>query len=210
MQKMSKSEKFWDKRAVEYDKNEKKQEETYNKALENAKRYLKNTDIVLDFGCGSGMLTIQLANLVKEIHALDISSKNIEAAEQRTKGNNIENISYAQTTIFDDRYKKESFDVILAFNILHLLEDTPKSVRRINELLKPGGLFISETASLGETRSFFRYLMAFLSKMKLLPHVVALKFFELEELISKDDFQIVETEILGQSMQTYFVVAKKL
>lgn len=210
MQKMSKSEKFWDKRAIEYDRNEKKWEQTYNKALENTKRYLKNSDVVLDYGCGSGILTIQLANLVKEIHALDISSKNIEAAEQRTKGNKVDNISYTQTTIFNDRYKKESFDVILAFNILHLLEDTPKAVRRINELLKPGGLFISETASLGETKSFFRFLIAFLSKMKLLPHVVALKFSELEEMISKDDFQIVETEILGQSMQTYFVVAKKL
>ncbi|MHA1516914.1 MAG: class I SAM-dependent methyltransferase [Candidatus Heimdallarchaeaceae archaeon] len=187
---MSKSEKFWDKRAVEYDKNEKKWEETYNKALENSKRYLKNTDIVLDYGCGSGMLTIQLANHVKEIYALDISSKNIEAAEQRTKGNNITNISYAATTIFDDSYKKESFDVVLAFNILHLLEDTPKALQRINELLKPGGLFISETASLGETKSFFRFLMSFLSKIKILPYVDALKFSDLEDLITNEGFQI--------------------
>lgn len=207
---MSKSEKFWDKRAVEYDKNEKKWEETYNKALENSKRYLKNTDIVLDYGCGSGMLTIQLANHVKEIYALDISSKNIEAAEQRTKGNNITNISYAATTIFDDSYKKESFDVVLAFNILHLLEDTPKALQRINELLQPGGLFISETASLGETKSFFRFLMSFLSKIKILPYVDALKFSDLEDLMTNEGFQIVETEILGQTMQTYFIVAKKL
>ena len=207
---MDKSEKFWDKRATEYNENEKKWEDTYNKALENTKKYLNVGDTVLDFGCGSGILTIQLSNLVKEIHALDISSKNIEAAEQRTTGNKIENISYTQTTIFDVRYKKETFDVILAFNVLHLLEDTPKVVRRINELLKPSGLFISETASLGETKSFIRFLMSFLSKIKILPHVDAWKFSELEELISSEGFQIVETEILGQSMQTYFVVAKKL
>lgn len=207
---MSKSEKFWDKRAVEYDKNEKKWDQTYNKALENAKRYLKNTDIVLDYGCGSGMLTIQLAKLVKEIHALDISSKNIEAAEQRTKGNNIENISYATTTIFDQRYKKESFDVVLAFNILHLLEDTPKAVQRIKEMLKPGGLFISETASLGEAKAFISFIISLISKLKILPNVTKLKFSDMENMVADVGFQIIETEVLGKDISTYFVVAKKL
>ncbi len=32
--------------------------------------------------------------------------------------------------------------MILGFYILHLLEDTPKVMKRMNELLKPGGLII--------------------------------------------------------------------
>ncbi len=206
---MNKSEKFWDKRAVEYDENEKKWEETYNKALENTKKHLKKNDIVLDFGCGSGILAIQLASFVKEIHALDISSKNIEAAEQRTKGRKIENISYTHTTIFDDKYKKESYDVILAFNILHLVEDTPKIVQRINELLKLGGLFISETASLGESKSFLRFLISFITKLKILPRVNKLGYSEIDNMIVTEDFKIVETEVLGEGIPTYFVVAEK-
>ncbi|MHA2309180.1 MAG: class I SAM-dependent methyltransferase [Candidatus Heimdallarchaeaceae archaeon] len=206
---MNKSEKFWDKRAVEYDKSEKKWEETYNKALENTKRYLKKSDIVLDFGCGSGILALRLARYVKEIHALDISSKMIEAAEQRAKGNNVENIHFAQATIFDERYKKESFDVVLAFNILHLLEDSPKAVLRIYEILKSGGLFISETACLGEAKSFISFIISIVSKLRIVPDVTKLKFSEIEDMITEGEFQIIETEVLGEGVSTYFVVAKK-
>jgi 2-polyprenyl-3-methyl-5-hydroxy-6-metoxy-1,4-benzoquinol methylase len=209
MQRMNKSEKFWDKRAVEYDKSEKKWEETYNKALENTKRYLKKSDIVLDFGCGSGILALRLARYVKEIHALDISSKMIEAAEQRAKGNNVENIHFAQATIFDERYKKESFDVVLAFNILHLLEDSPKAVLRIYEILKSGGLFISETACLGEAKSFISFIISIVSKLRIVPDVTKLKFSEIEDMITEGEFQIIETEVLGEGVSTYFVVAKK-
>jgi 2-polyprenyl-3-methyl-5-hydroxy-6-metoxy-1,4-benzoquinol methylase len=209
MQRMNKSEKFWDKRAIEYDKSEKKWEETYNKALENTKRYLKKSDIVLDFGCGSGILALRLARYVKEIHALDISSKMIEAAEQRAKGNNVENIHFAQATIFDERYKKESFDVVLAFNILHLLEDSPKAVLRIYEILKSGGLFISETACLGEAKSFISFIISIVSKLRIVPDVTKLKFSEIEDMITEGGFQIIETEVLGEGVSTYFVVAKK-
>lgn len=207
---MNKSEKFWDKRATEYRKDEKNWEETDNKALENTKKHLKNSDIIIDYGCGSGILAIRLARFVKEIHALDISSKMIESGKQRAKGNNIENISFAQTTIFDEKYKRESFDVVLAFNILHLLEDSPKAVQRINELLKPGGLFISETASLGEAKSFLNFIMSIIIKMRILPEVNKLKFADLEDMITKQGFQIIETEVLGEGISTYFVVAKKL
>ena len=66
---MNKSEKFWDKRAVEYEKNEKKWSETYNKAIENTRKHLKKDDIALEIGCGSGIMTMQLAKHVKKIHA---------------------------------------------------------------------------------------------------------------------------------------------
>ncbi len=207
---MNKSEKFWDKRAVEYDKDEKKWSDSHNKVVEHTKKHLKTDDIIIDYGCGSGILTFQFADLVKEIHALDISSKNIEAAKQRAKGNKIENIVYTQTTIFDEEYKKESYDCVLAFNVLHLLENIPETLSRINELLKSGGLFISETTCLGEQKSFFRSIISFFSKIGLLPYVEKLSFSELEKMISSSDFQILETDVIGETMPTYFVVAKKI
>ncbi len=206
---MNKSEKFWDKRAVEYDQNEKKWSETYNKAIENTTKYLKKEDTVLEMGCGSGIMTMQLANLVKEIHAFDISSKMIESADQRAKGNNIENIQYSQNTIFDERFKKGTYDVILAFNVLHLLDDTPEVMQRINELLKPRGIFISETASLGETKAFLSSMISLFSKMRILPKVSKLKYSDLENLITKVELEILETEILGEGVTTYYIAARK-
>ena len=40
-------------------------------------------------------------------------------ATQQAEENSIANIKYMQTSIFDERFKDETFDAILAFNVLH-------------------------------------------------------------------------------------------
>ena len=51
---MDKSEKFWDKAANTYDQEENKDEQTHIKIIEKTKKYLKMSDIVLDYGCATG------------------------------------------------------------------------------------------------------------------------------------------------------------
>jgi len=51
----NKTEKFWDRTADYYDKIEKRVEMTNLKFIEKAKKYVKVSDIVLDFGCGIGI-----------------------------------------------------------------------------------------------------------------------------------------------------------
>jgi ubiquinone/menaquinone biosynthesis C-methylase UbiE len=80
---MNKSEKFWDKRSKEYDKQEEKYEQNYNKIIENTKKYLNINDIALDYGCGTGIITNKIAESVKEIHAIDISSQMIAVAKRK-------------------------------------------------------------------------------------------------------------------------------
>jgi 2-polyprenyl-3-methyl-5-hydroxy-6-metoxy-1,4-benzoquinol methylase len=136
---------------------------------------------------------------VKEIHGIDISSKMIEAAKGKADERKIENIDFAQATIFDERYRRESFDVILALNIMHLVEDTQKVMQRINELLKPGGLIISSTACLGEKKTFLSILLSIpiflLIKIGIPPYLRSFKIPELEDSITKENFQIVETHL---------------
>ena len=207
---MIKSEKFWDKVANQSDKQVNKIDQTYIKTVENTKKRLNISDIVLDYACGTGIITNEIADDVKEIHAIDISSRMIDVAKSKAGERNIENINFAQSTIFDERYKKESYNVIMAFNILHLLEDTQKVMRRINELLKPGGLFISATPCLGEKKAFLGIFLFLLSKIGIVPYLKMLKFSELEGLIANGNFQIVENENLHHTLPNYFIVAKKL
>ncbi|XMB66614.1 class I SAM-dependent methyltransferase [Mycoplasmatota bacterium zrk1] len=206
---MNQSEKFWDNMASKYDQEEKKDELTYIKIIEKIKKYLKLSDVVLDYGCGTGKISSEIAGSVKVIYANDISSKMLDIAKTKTDGRKIKNIEYAHSTIFDERYEKDSFDVILVFYVLHLIEDTPKVIQRINELLKPGGLFISVTPCMGEKR-FLRKLLYLLSKIGLVPNIRSFKIFELVDLIDNGNFIEVETECLNQSSQEYFVVSKKI
>ncbi|MHA1978627.1 MAG: class I SAM-dependent methyltransferase [Candidatus Hodarchaeales archaeon] len=207
---MSKSEKFWDKHANDYyEKGEKKFERTYSKTVENTRKYLNINDIVLDFACGNGIITNNLAESVKEIHALDLSPKMIDTAKRKADEHKITNITYARSTIFDKRYRQESFSVILAFNILHLIKDSLEIIQRINELLKPGGLFISETPCMGQKKLLFSILLFLPIKIGIIPYTQFLKFSELEGLVAKGKFQVIETDST-HSPPKLFIVAKKL
>ncbi len=79
---MNKSEKFWDKSASKFDRAEKKDEQTNIKIIDRTKKYLKTSDTVLDFGCGTGLISNEIANNVRLIQAIDISSKMIETRKK--------------------------------------------------------------------------------------------------------------------------------
>ncbi len=192
------AEKFWDRIANNYDKEEKKDTQTYSHIFEKTRKYLKGSDVVLDYGCGTGLVSNEIAGNVKMVYAIDISSKMIEIAKNKATGREIENIDYAYSTIFNDRYKNGSFDVILAFYILHLSDDSQRVIQRVNELLKPGGLFISATPCMGD-KLILNKLLSIASKIGIVPKIKSFKFPDLEGLIKKENFEIIETECLHLS-----------
>jgi 2-polyprenyl-3-methyl-5-hydroxy-6-metoxy-1,4-benzoquinol methylase len=206
---MKKSEKFWDKSASKFDQAGKKDEQTYIRIIDRTKKYLKPSDTVLDFGCGTGLISNDIADSVKFIHAIDISSKMIEIAKSKADNRKIQNIFYTHSTIFDERHIKGSFDVILAFYILHLLQDTKKTIQRINDLLKPGGYVISIIPCIGE-KIFLNILLSILSKIGLIPDIKSFKANELEDIIANGNFQTIENERLHQGIPQYFIAAKKI
>jgi 2-polyprenyl-3-methyl-5-hydroxy-6-metoxy-1,4-benzoquinol methylase len=205
---MNNSEKFWDRMAKYLDRVERKDEATNIKIIEKTRNQLKISDNVLDYGCGTGTAAIEIAGSVKTVTGIDISSKMIEAAKGKTVERKVNNIDFVQTTIFDEKLKLGSFDVILCFNLLHLVEDKPKVMQRINELLKTGGLIISATPCIKGT--FLGVLLSLVSKIGLIPPITSFKISELEDLMIDGNFEIVETECLDKSGQQYFVVAKKI
>jgi len=206
---MNKSERFWDKTASKYDQLEKQDEQTYIHIIKRTKTHLKISDIVLDYGCGTGWISNEIAEYVKRIHAIDISSNMIAIAEKKAKERNIENVNYAHSTIFDERYRKGSFDVILAFHVLHLLEDEHIVLQRMNELLKPGGLLISATPCVGE-KIWLRNLLFIAGRVGLVPNIRSFKIRNLVDTIEEGNFSIVETDCLKQSSREYFIVARKI
>jgi len=111
----SRSEKFWDRIAKYFDWVEKKDEPINLKIIEKTKNLINSCDTVLDFGCGSGTAAIAIASSVKKINGIDISSKMIELAKRKAEESKVRNIDFEQATIFDEKFKTESFDVILCF-----------------------------------------------------------------------------------------------
>ena len=211
---MNKSKEFWDKASKNYDKTEERFEYIHTKSREYTKKHLKESNVVLDYGCGTGTTSCEFANLVKEIHAIDISPKMIEIAKEKAIISNIENVNFVQTDIFDNLYEKESFDVILAFNMLHTVSNPEKIIKRIHELLKPEGLLISVTPCLRDKMSFLVsiqiQLVQILCKIGIIPIPIRrLKSSELDDLIANGDFQAIDSKKIYKGASSYFMVAKK-
>jgi len=205
-----KSERFWDKAAEGFTDHEKHVQLSENKDFITTLKYLSIDDTVLDYGCATGIISNAIADKVKEIHAIDISSKMIEIAKTKASERQIDNIQYAHATIFDERYQKESFNVIIAFRILHMLEDIPAVMVRINELLKPGGIFISVTTCMGSYKAFFSIIASLLAKAGIIPHINWFKLSDLQSVITNVGLQTVEYEKMDDKVPNYCIVAKKL
>ena len=212
---MSKIEEFWDSASKNYDKTEERFEYIHKKSRENTKRFLKDSDTVLDYGCGTGTASCQFSNQVKEIHAIDISSKMIEISKEKAAVSKIDNVRFEQSDIFDIKSSSESYDVILAFNMLHTVTNPLDSMRRINELLKPEGVFISVTPCLGQKMSFLInlqiQLVRVLCKVGLIPIPIRrITRPEVNDLLEAVGLKTVESEEIYKGASSYFVVAKKL
>ncbi len=127
--KKDKSEKFWDRVSKYHDSMA--IDESYKKTLKITKKYLTPSDVVLAYGCATGLYSIEFSKHVKEIHGIDISPKMIEYAKKKA----LDNTTFTKSTIFE-KYENERFDVILAFNVLHFIENDRKVMKRIKNLLK--------------------------------------------------------------------------
>ncbi len=203
---MSKSEKFFDKVSS---KSNPEPNQTGSKAIELSKGFLGQDNKLLDFGCGSGAITNKLSKAVESIDAIDISSGMLEFAEKQAEINAIANINYIQASIFDERFKDGKYDAIVAFNVLHYIEDMPRLIERINRLLKPNGVFISSTACLKEKRSFIGYLVFFLAKIGMMPKIFFYKKNELETLITTSNFKMMKSDKISK-LPEYFIVTRKM
>lgn len=212
---MNKPENFWNKASKNYDKTEERFEYIHKKARENTKKHLKNSHIVMDYGCGTGTASCEISSLVKEIQGIDISSEMIRIAKEKAVVSKIENVTFEKADLFEDKFQDVSFDVILAFNMLHTVPNPQDIVHRINDLLKPDGLFISITPCLGQKMSFLVnlqiQLVRILCKFGVIPIPIRrIKSTDIDILLAKGEFEAIESEEIFKGASSYFVAAKKL
>lgn len=205
------SARFWDKIAPSYAKKPVPDEDAYQQTLERVRSYLAPTDRMLELGCGTGSTALLLCGAAREIWATDVSPKMIEIARQKADAKNIDNAHFSVGTLDDPAPTETPFDIVGAFNLLHLLADIPKSLSRVSALLKPGGYFISKTPCVGELGSAARVGVSVLRFFGKAPAVNFFTKSELEQMVQAAGFDIVETGIFPKKKKngSLFIVAQK-
>lgn len=204
------SDRFWNRIAEQYAARPVADVPAYHRKLEATKERLRNTDVALDLGCGTGSLALELAPHVRELHALDISRGMLEIAERKVAAAGVENITFHRGTLLDSAFEGGSFDVVCAYNILHLVDDRRVTLDKIFELLKPGGLLVSTTPCLGESRMPFGLLIPAMHMLGKAPAVVeVIKAHDLQASLAAAGFTHIDRISVTTKKTTAFSLAKK-
>ncbi|WP_313460153.1 class I SAM-dependent methyltransferase [Pseudomonas sp.] len=95
---------------------------------------------VLDLGCGAGHVSFQVAPLVAEVVAYDMSQSMLDvvasAASERGLGNIVTQCGAAEQLTFPDA----SFDFVFSRYSAHHWSDLGLALREVRRVLKPGGV----------------------------------------------------------------------
>lgn len=207
---MVNSEAFWDKMAQGYAKAKIRNMESYDQTLARTRTHLTPGDRALELGCGTGTTALRLADAVGHITATDLSSEMIAIAQGKALRQGVENIAFGHAPIADSADPDGPFDVVMAFNLLHLIDDLPLAMATINSLVKPGGLFISKSGCLAEKTFYLRPLIAVMQMLGKAPYVANLKIRTLESLITDAGFTIIDTHTYPGMIANRFIVARKI
>jgi ubiquinone/menaquinone biosynthesis C-methylase UbiE len=205
------AEKFWDNAAEKYAKSVVGNEKVYQEKLEATQKYFTAESVVLELACGTGSTSIHHAPLVKHILATDISNSMLDFGRRKANEAGIENITFQQATVENLEASPASFDVVLALNILHLIDDPVAAVNKVSSLLKPGGYFISGTPCLGDVVfNYYRFIIPVLRLLGKAPPVHYVKRSGLESSFADADLEIVFQRPPAKGEVAFIIVKKRL
>jgi len=96
---------------------------------------LKDSDLVLDVGCGTGLLFDHIAESVGQIVGLDLSSGILGVASERSRELRERcKVSIIRADADFMPFREEAFDVIFAFTLLQNLPDPAVTVKEITRV----------------------------------------------------------------------------
>lgn len=209
---MKQSAQFWDRMAEKYAASPIRDTESYEYTLGRTRSYLTPQDRVLEFGCGTGSTALQLAGDVAQITGTDISGEMMRIAMDKARAQQVENATFKVATAREAAAGAGACNVVLGFNILHLVEEADEVLKTLFQTLAPGALLITKTPCLGEPsiglkRFAFRAMIPVMQLFGKAPFVRYQSFQQLEASITDAGFKIIETS--SKPAMSRYIVARK-
>ena len=153
---------------------------------------------ILDFGGGTGLLTLPLAKQAKSVTLVDISEKMLEQARLKAEQQDIKNIHFLEQDLLEKPLEKE-FDLIVVCRVLHHMPDLDAALSLFHQHLREGG----------------QLLIADFTKIEANHH--GFELVELEKQLIEHGFLSVHSQTLysaedlfqGNYSELFFTVAQK-
>ena len=199
---------FWNKLADKYSRRPIADEAAYQKKLDATREYFQPDMDVLEIGCGTGSTAIAHAPYVAHILATDLSTRMVEIAKDKAKAAGIDNVMFEAASVDALDVPDASIDVVMAHNILHLLEDREQVIADVHKMLKPGGAFVSSTACIGDMMLPLRLIVPVGRFLRLFPLVKVFSVAELKDSLENAGFEI-DYEWQPKKSAAAFIICRK-
>ncbi len=201
---------FWNKTAAKYARDPIKDIPGYEKTLDRTRQLLQTSDTVLEIGCGTGTTALKLAPSVRRFIATDASAEMIAIAKNKAETEGWRNVSFEVSNSARPTSSSLTYDAILAFNVLHLVDRTAACARSYRQL-KPGGYFISKTPCISEMNALIRYAVPIAQMLGKAPSVYFFSAPQLQADIAAAGFTVIASERHGTTGKDprIFIVAQK-
>lgn len=97
---------------------------------------------VLDVGCGTGTISVGLADAVApgRLHGIDVEASQIEIARAAAKAGGHGNATFETGDVTNLAFEDDSFDAVHCHAVLMHIPDTQKALAEIQRVLKPDGI----------------------------------------------------------------------
>ena len=97
-----------------------------------------------EIGCGGGLLTEPMRRLGADVTGVDPSARNIGIARRHAEASGLK-ITYLQCAAEDMVERGESFDIVLAMEVVEHVANVDVFIASCAQLVKPGGLMFLAT-----------------------------------------------------------------
>ena len=119
-------------------------------------RLIRPGDTVLECACGTGAIAAAIAPACARVVATDFSEGMLKQA--RKKLARFPHVVVEQADITDLHYADDSFDAVVAGNVIHLLPEPGDALKELKRVVRPGGTIIVPTYVIPKKRAHTIFL----------------------------------------------------
>ena len=135
---------FWDRVAFVYDIfTDVINAKTHRKLCRVVADEIDKNDVVLECACGTGLLTKVVAERCRALTAEDYSPAMLKKARKNCSA--YHNITFREGNILNIDAADESFDKVIAGNVIHLLDEPYRALSELDRVCRVGGEIIIPT-----------------------------------------------------------------
>jgi len=165
-------------------------------------------DRVLDYGCGTGEITLRIARRAERVHGVDISEGMLVKARQKVPDGFSGHISFNRITDLKGVFDDGSFQVVTAFNVMQYIENRCCLFDEFHRLLAPEGKLILAVPCFGDAGRPVVAAVKLLKALGVRPESYSFGGDMIGNELMESGFGVIESVLMSR-LPERFIVAQK-